>query len=227
MGHVVLASANPLLQWSFVTQNGSAIVSDLGTQAELTAIAVAIGFALSLPLALFVRRHGRARPAVLGFAGVLYTIPSLALFAVIQPVVGYFSTTAAEIPLVSYTLLILIRNTLTGLESVPEEVREAAEAMGYSPLDRLIRVDLPLALPSIFAGLRVATVTVVGLVTITAFIGQQVLGQLIIQGFQQTYNSPIVVALVLSVLLAGLGDLLFVVLERLTVPWARSSRRPA
>lgn len=220
---MTIASAGPLLQWSYVTGNTGAILSALGTQAELSAIAVVIGFAISLPLAVLVWRHTSARPVVLGVAGVLYTIPSLALFAVIQPVVGYFSTTAAELPLITYTLLILIRNILAGLDAVPADVREAARAAGYRPLAQLVRVDLPLALPSIFAGLRVATVTVVGLVTITAFIGQNVLGQLITQGFEQTYNSPITVALVLSILLAGLGDLLFVVLERCSVRWARPS----
>jgi osmoprotectant transport system permease protein len=223
----MIADADPLLQWSYVSQNTGTILSALGTQAELTVIAVVIGFAISLPLAVLVWRYSAARPPVLGVAGVLYTIPSLALFAIVQPIVGYFSTTAAEIPLVTYTLLILIRNILAGLDGVPDEVREAARAMGYTPLAELVRVDLPLALPSIFAGLRVATVTVVGLVTITAFIGQNVLGQLITQGFEQNYNSPIVVALVLSILLAGVGDLLFVGLERVTVRWARPARRQA
>jgi osmoprotectant transport system permease protein len=105
---------------------------------------------------------------------------------------------------------------------VPEEVREAARAVGYSPLAELVRVDLPLALPSVFAGLRVATVTVVGLVNVTAFIGLGGLGQLIITGFQESFNTPIVVALVLSIVLAGLGDLLFVVAERVVVRWART-----
>lgn len=223
----MIADANPLLQWSYVTQNTATILSALATQAELTVVAVAIGFALSLLLALLVWRYSRARPAVLGFAGILYTIPSLALFAVIQPIVGYFSTTAAEIPLVTYTLLILVRGILAGLDGVPDEVREAARALGYAPFAQLLRVDLPLALPAIFAGLRVATVTVVGLVTITTFIGQNVLGQLITQGFQETYNSPIVVALVLSILLASVGDLIFVVLELLVVRWGRPARSAA
>ncbi|MCU1495134.1 MAG: binding-protein-dependent transport system inner rane component [Acidimicrobiaceae bacterium] len=223
----MIAVSNPLLQWSYVTQNIGTILSALARQAELTVIAVVLGFAISLPLGVLVWRYAKARPAVLGFAGVLYTIPSLALFALVQPIVGYFSTTAAEIPLVSYTLLILVRNILAGLDGVPDDVREAARAMGYAPLAQLLRVDLPLALPSIFAGLRVATVTVVGLVTITTFIGQNVLGQLITQGFEQTYNSPIVVALVLSIALASVGDLLFVGLERVTVRWGRSSRSPA
>jgi osmoprotectant transport system permease protein len=222
----LIAVSNPLLQWSYVTQNIGTILSALARQAELTVIAVVLGFAISLPLGVLVWRYAKARPAVLGFAGVLYTIPSLALFALVQPIVGYFSTTAAEIPLVSYTLLILVRNILAGLDGVPDDVREAARAMGYAPLAQLVRVDLPLALPSIFAGLRVATVTVVGLVTITTFIGQNVLGQLITQGFEQTYNSPIVVALVLSIALASVGDLLFVGLERVTVRWGRSSRSP-
>ncbi len=140
----------------------------------------------------------------------------------IRPFTGFFSITTGEVALVSYTLLILIRNTVAGLDAVPEEVREAARAVGYSPLAELVRVDLPLALPSVFAGLRVATVTAVGLVNVTAFIGLGGLGQLIITGFQESFNTPIVVALVLSIVLAGLGDLLFVVAERVVVRWART-----
>lgn len=224
---LVIADANPVVSWSYVVQNQGTFLAQLALQAELTAVAVVIGFAISLPAALAVWGRPHARAIVLGLAGGLYTVPSLALFAVVQPIVGYFSATSAEIALVSYTLLVLIRNTLTGLEGIDPEVREAARAMGYSRSAELLRVDLPLALPSVFAGLRVATVTVVGLVTVTTFIGQDVLGTSIQRGFEQAYNTPIVVALVLSVLLAGAGDLLFVALERLVVRWARPRGRGA
>jgi osmoprotectant transport system permease protein len=157
--------------------------------------------------------------------GALYVVPSIALFALLGPLTGYFSVTTAEVALVSYTLLILIRNTVAGLDAVPAEVREAARGTGYTPLAELIRVDLPLAVPSILAGLRVATVTVVGLVALTAFIGQGGLGQLIIQGFSTNYNTPIVVGLVLSVLLAGVADALLVGLEHLAAPWSRAKKR--
>lgn len=221
----MIADANPIISWTYLNQNRGTFLAQLGVQAKLTVIAVAVGFAISLPVALAVWGRPRARGAVLGVAGALYTVPSLALFAVVQPIVGYFSTTSAEVALVSYTLLILVRNTLAGLEGIPPDVREAARAMGYTRLAELIKVDLPLALPSVFAGLRVATVTVVGLVTVTIFIGEDVLGQSIETGFQQSYNTPIVVALILSVLLAGVGDLLFVGLERLAIRWTPPKRR--
>lgn len=216
--------SDPLISWSYVRENSSIFLTQLGVQARLTAIAVAIGFVLALPLAVAVRNHRRGRALVTGIAGVFYTIPSLALFALVQPVVGYFSTASAEVALVSYTLLILLRNILTGLDQVPDAVREAARASGYRPLGALVRVELPLALPAIFAGLRVATVTVVGLVTVTTFIGQDVLGQSITQGFQNDFYTPIVVGLVLSVLLASAADLVLVGAERVVVRWGPPRR---
>lgn len=216
--------SDPLISWSYVRENSSIFLTQLGVQARLTAIAVAIGFVLALPLAVAVRNHRRGRALATGIAGVFYTIPSLALFALVQPVVGYFSTASAEVALVSYTLLILLRNILTGLDQVPDAVSEAARASGYRPLGALVRVELPLALPAIFAGLRVATVTVVGLVTVTTFIGQDVLGQSITQGFQNDFYTPIVVGLVLSVLLASAADLVLVGAERVVVRWGRPRR---
>jgi osmoprotectant transport system permease protein len=128
----------------------------------------------------------------------------------------------AEVALIGYTLLILIRNILTGLDAATDEVREAATAMGYTPAGAMIRVYLPLALPALFAGLRVATVTVVGLVTITAFIEWGGLGQLIINGFSDNFfYTPIVVGLVLSMALAAIGDATFALLERFIVRWTR------
>ena len=131
----------------------------------------------------------------------------------------------AEIALVGYTLLILIWNTVAGLDAVPDDAREAAAAMGYSPRAALVRVDLPLALPYVFAGLRVATATVIGLVTVTALIGLGGLGQQITYGFNIGYYTPIIVGLVLSVVLAAVCDLLLVGVQRLAVPWSRSARR--
>jgi osmoprotectant transport system permease protein len=140
----------------------------------------------------------------------------------VAPITGFFSITTAEVALVSYTLLILLRDTVAGLDSVPADVHDAAQGMGYSPFEELIKVQLPLAMPSIFAGLRVATVTVVGLVNVTAFIGQGGLGQLIIQGFQGDFNTEIVVGLSLSVLLAAFADALLVGAEKLSLPWLRT-----
>jgi osmoprotectant transport system permease protein len=137
------------------------------------------------------------------------------------------SYTTAEIALVGYTLLIMIWNTVAGLDAVPADTREAATALGYSQTAAMIRVDLPLALPFIFAGLRVATATVIGLVTVTALIGLGGLGQQITYGFNIGYNTPIIVGLVLSIALAAVADLILVGAQRLAVPWSRNRRAGA
>jgi len=151
---------------------------------------------------------------------ILATIPSLALFALLVPFTG-LSPTTAEIGLVAYTLLILVRNVVAGLEGVPEEVREAASGMGYRPLGRLLRVELPLALPVIVAGIRIATVTTIGLVTVTGLIGVGGLGALIIEGINRDFRTPLVVGSVGSVALAVTADIGLAGAARLLSPWAR------
>ena len=219
----LVGSAGPLLQWSWVSSQSGTILSLLVQHIELTAIAVGVGLVISLPLG--VARMAGYRPCARrwsGFTGLLYVIPSVALMALLAPLTGFFSVTTAEVALVGYTLLILLRNTVAGLSSVPADAHEAARGMGYTELEELFKVQLPLALPSVLAGVRVATVTTVGLVNVTAFIGQGGLGQLIIQGFGEDFNTPIVVGLVLSVLLAGVADAILVGVEHLVLPWRRA-----
>ena len=223
MVEMLVATTSPFIDWSWIQTNSRLIIDDLAQHAELTGIAIGGGLAISVPIALLAWRYRFTRSVILGLAGLLYTIPSLALFVLIQPLTGYFSVLTAEVALVGYTLLILVRNILTGLDAATEEVREAATAMGYTPAGAMIHVYLPLALPALFAGLRVATVTVVGLVTITAFIELGGLGRLITYGFSNYFYTPIVVGLVLSVALAAIGDATFVVLERFIVRWARAT----
>jgi osmoprotectant transport system permease protein len=221
-----MATAQPFFQWSYVTGQWGQISSDLIQHITLSLLALAIGLAISLPLALAAWRYRAVRVPAVTVASGLYIIPSLALFAILGPITGYVASyPTAEIALVGYTLLILIWNTLAGLDAVPPETREAATAMGYGPTARLIRVDLPLALPYVFAGIRVAAATVIGLVTVTALIGLGGLGQQITYGFNIAYYTPIIVGLVLSVALAAVCDLLLVGLQRLLIPWTRSSRR--
>jgi osmoprotectant transport system permease protein len=220
----LVGSAGPLIQWSWVSSQQGMILSLLVQHIELTVIAVAIGLAISLPLGICAWRVYALRLPLIGFASLLYVIPSVALLALCAPFTGFFSVTTAEVALVSYTLLILLRNIVAGLDSVPPDAHDAARGMGYTQLDELIKVQLPLAMPSVLAGLRVATVTTVGLVNVTAFIGQGGLGQLIIQGFQEDFNTPVVVALLLSVLLAGVADALLVGLEHIAVPWGNPVR---
>ncbi len=221
-----MGTAQPFFQWSYVTGQWSQISSDLLQHISLSLIAVGIGLCLSVPLALLAWRYRVLRSPIVGFASTLYIIPSLALFAILGPITGYVASyPTAEIALVGYTLLILIWNTVAGLDAVPAEAREAAVAMGYTPRAALVRVDLPLALPYVFAGLRVATATVIGLVTVTALIGLGGLGQQITYGFNIGYYTPIIVGLVLSVVLAALCDLILVGVQRVALPWSRSARR--
>jgi osmoprotectant transport system permease protein len=220
----MLLGTNPFFRWSYITSPGNHILSDLVQHIELSLIAVAIGTVISIPLAVLAWRYRIVRTPVFGLASALYIIPSLALFVILEPIFGVYSITTAEFALVGYTLLILIWNTVAGLDAVPEDAREAATALGYSRQAALVRVDLPLALPYIFAGLRVATATVIGLVTVTALIGLGGLGQQITYGFSADYNTPIIVGLVLSIALAAIADFLLVGAERLCVPWTRSRR---
>jgi len=213
-----------VIGWSIT--NWSEIQADLVQHIELTFIAVGIGLCIAVPLALVAWRYPITRAPFVGFSSVLYIIPSVALFAIVGAYTGYIASyLTAEIALVGYTLLILMWNTLAGLAAVPPEAKEASIALGYTRTATLWRVELPLALPYIFAGLRVATSTVVGLVTVTLFIGLGGLGQLVNYGFMASFTTPIIVALILAVLLAAICDLAWVGIERLVVPWSRSSRR--
>lgn len=190
----------------------------------LTVLAVGIGFAISMALALAIRDRPRLYGPIIGTTGILYAIPSLALFALLTPLTGLGTVLTAEIALVSYTLLILIRNIVEGFRAVPAEAIEAAEGMGYSALQRLIRIELPLALPIIVAGIRIATVTTVGLVTVTALIGLGGLGYLIVTIGVLRGSFGITAALtgiVLAVGLAVLADIGLLVLQRMLTPWAR------
>lgn len=228
----MVLGTNPFFRWSYVTGQWGQIQADLVQHIELTLIAVAVGTVIAVPLAVLAWRYRAVRTPVFGLASALYIIPSLALFAVLGGIVpgGYVpphSWITAEVALVGYTLLILIWNTVAGLNAVPTEAREAATALGYSPGAAVVRVDLPLALPYIFAGLRVATSTVIGLVTVTALIGLGGLGQQITYGFNIAYNTPIIVGLVLSIGLAALADLILVGVQRLAVPWNRTRRATA
>lgn len=224
---MLLAAGGPdsFLWWDWIGRHTDDITSAVTTHLRLTGIAIGLGLALSVPLALVARRYRRTQGAILGITGTLYTIPSLALFFLLGPLTGYTSIVTAEIALVSYTLLILIRNIVAGLDSVPEDVREAARGMGYAPVRQLVRVEIPLALPGIMAGLRIATVTTIGLVTVAAVIGQGGLGQLILDdGLQRDFTTPVVVGTVLSVALAFVADLALLGVQRLLTPWSRTRR---
>lgn len=206
--------------WDWVRRHLGVVGHATRQHLEMTAIAVGLGLLIAFPIALLAWRWRRLRGPAFAITGGLYTIPSLALFALLIPFTG-LSTTTVEIGLVSYTLLILVRNILIGLDAVPDEVREAARGMGFSPARQLVRVELPLAVPAIVAGIRVATVTTVGLVTIAALLGQGGLGTLIYDGLERDFRTPLVIGTVLSVALAAGADLGLLGIQWLVTPWSR------
>jgi osmoprotectant transport system permease protein len=207
-------------EWAWIGDNVDLIRQKLIEHLELTLIAVLVGMLISVPLGIYSYRHKVAYPPIASVTGLLYTIPSLALFAFLLPWTGLTITTA-EIGLVSYTLLILIRNIVSGLQGVPGDTKEAAVGMGYTARQLLWRVEMPLALPVIIAGLRLATVTTIGLVTVTSLIGLGGFGFLILDGFRDLDSSPLVVGAVASTLLAIALDAALVGAERRVTPWAR------
>jgi osmoprotectant transport system permease protein len=212
---------NPWLSWSYLHDNSDAILAATRQHVTLTVISVGLGLLLALPLALLARRSRRLETVIVGLAGIIYTIPSLALFAVLAPVTGLTQTTVV-IGLTAYTLLVLVRNVLAGLQGVPEEVVEAARGMGLGPGSLLWRVQLPLAVPAILAGVRVATVSTVALVTVGAVVSNGGLGQLIFEGFNNNfYRAEILTAMLLCVLLALVADALLLLVERALTPWTR------
>lgn len=191
---------------------------------SLAGIAMGIGLVISAGLALLIRDRPRWYGPVVGVTGTLYAIPSLALFALLTPLTGLGTVLTAEIALVSYTLLILTRNMVEGLRAVPAEAIEAARGMGYTATQRLLRVELPLALPIILAGIRIAAVTTIGLVTVTALIGLGGLGYLIVT-IGTTRGSfgltATLTGVVLAVGLAVIADFLLMALQRALTPWSR------
>jgi osmoprotectant transport system permease protein len=212
----------PLILWDWTFNHLPDIAHRVEEHLVLTGIAVGVGFVIAFVLSLAIRQLPGMYSPVTWLTGVMYSIPSLALFALLIPFTG-LSILTAEIGLVSYTLLILVRNIVSGIRSVPPDVRESAVGMGYSDWQLLWRIELPLATAVIIAGLRVALVTTIGLVTVTAVIGQGGLGALIIQGIQQFFATPLVIGAVLSIGLAIVLDGALVLLQHRVTPWTRTT----
>jgi osmoprotectant transport system permease protein len=206
---------------SWFTHNFNAVFKPaLIKHIELTAIAVGCGMVIAFSAAILAYKfHWFDTPFGL-LSAFLYTIPSLALFELLVQVTGINRFTA-EIGLVSYTLLILFRNTLTGLRGVPRSVIEAAQAMGYTPRQTLFRVEIPLATPAIMAGIRIATVTTISLATVAAYIGAGGLGTLIFDAIQSGFKTEFVAAGAMAILLAIIADVLLVIVQRAITPWSR------
>ncbi len=226
----VAAQANrPFIEWDWIVRNADRIWEQTLEHLFFTGTSVLAGLVISLALAaLAISRRGLYGPIV-ALGGILYSIPSLAAFGFLVPFFGLFSDSTAIIALTSYTILILVRNIVTGIEGVPEDVHEAAVAMGYRPWRLFKDIQLPLALPAIVAGLRIATVTVVGLVTVTALLGRGGLGRFILDGMAYSTGfvpTPILVGTALSVVLASVLDLALLLLQRVLTPWRRRTAGP-
>ena len=215
-----MTSGEPLIRWDWIGSHLDEIALRIGEHLELTVIALVVGLVIAFALSFVGLRIPRLYPPITWVSGILYTIPSLALFSMLVPYTG-LSVLTAEIGLVSYTLLILIRNIVGGIRSVPVEVRDAARGMGYTPRQILMRIELPLALGVIFAGIRVATITTIGLVTVTALIGEGGLGYFILLGIQLFFSTPLVIGALGSVALAVIADGALVLTQRALTPWTR------
>lgn len=214
----------PFFRIKWVIDNLDEIAGRVGEHLVMTGIAIVVGLVISFCLALLVRRVRPLYGPTIAITGAFYSIPSLALFALLIPITG-LSLLTAEIALVSYTLLILVRNIVAALDGVPAEVLDAADGMGFGALERLWRVELPIALPVIVAGVRIATVTTIGLVTVTSLIGLGGLGYLIVNtGINRFFATSIYTGVALSVALAVLADVGLERLQRWLTPWARAGQ---
>ena len=215
-----------MIDWAWAADH----LDELGGRAfqhlVFSAIAVGIGFVISLGLAILAVRRPLVRTPVVSASGILYTVPSIALFAALVPVTG-LSIVTAIIPLVLYTFLIYLRNMLAGLDGVPPVVLEAADGMGYGRRQRLVRVELPLALPLIVGGVRLATVSTIGLVTVSGILGDRFggLGFFIFEGYRRSFPTEIAFGAVPTIVLAIAADLVLQVIQRRLSPWGPGAGR--
>jgi osmoprotectant transport system permease protein len=214
-----------VIDWAWLVDHLDELAARTFQHLQLTLIAISVGFAISFALAILSIRRRALYGPVTAVAGVLYTVPSLAMFAALVPITG-LSILTAEIPLILYTLLIFVRNIVAGFDAVPPDVLEAADGMGYTSSQRLWRVELPLAIPLVVAGLRLASVSTIGLVTISGTLGDRFggLGFFIFEGNRRSFPTEILMGAVPSILLAIAIDLLLVRVQRAITPWTRSRR---
>lgn len=213
-------ATNPIVRWEYLVDEWDQISEAILQHLRLTLVSVGIGIVVAALLtALALRVRWTAAP-ISAISGVIYTIPSVALFGILVPYTGLTMWTAV-VPLVGYTLLVLVTNFVAGFRSVPPAVRDAADGMGLTPFRRVVGVELPLAAPLVITGLRIATVSTVGLVTVAAIVGQGGLGRLILDGLRRSFWTPMVVGSSLSILLALVLDLVILVISARLMPWTR------
>jgi osmoprotectant transport system permease protein len=215
------------MDWSFVTTNTGLIRSQLLEHVYLSFVPIVLALLLALVIGSLAVRYPRSYPVVFALSSAFYTVPSIALFVIMPGLIGsqILDPVNVVIALTLYSLSLLVRNVVDGLDATSEEVRQSAVSMGYTPLRQLLEVELPVALPLIFAGLRVATVANISMVSVGALIGVGGLGELMTTGFQRNFMTPVLVGLVLSVALALVADVLIVLVQRWLTPWARVVRQ--
>jgi len=214
------------MKWDWIGDNVGLIVGKLGEHLYLSLLPVVLGLAVALPLGFVVMRYPRLYAPMVTGSGVLYSIPSLSLFIVLPGILGtrILDPSNIIVALAVYTVALLVRTVVDGLRSVPDHVRQAATALGFRRYRQLLQVELPIALPVIVAGVRVATVANISLVSVGALIGVGGLGELFTDGFQRDFMTPIIVGVVLSVALALLADTVLVLVQRGLTPWARAGK---
>jgi osmoprotectant transport system permease protein len=220
-----LTGGSEFIDWEWLRENfWEDVVPAVQGHIFLSFVSIAIALVISLPVGVLSARYRKIYPPVTFVTGVLYSVPSLAMFAILVAAGISIGPTPVIIALVAYSLLILIRNTVAGLDSVPPETIDAARGMGLTDRQILVRVELPLALPIIVAGLRIATVTIIGIATIGAYINGGGLGKLIFDGINRQFPTMIIAGAVLATALAIVADLLLLAIERYLRPWARARR---
>lgn len=214
------------MNWGWIQNNLPDIASLLGQHALLAVLPVLAALAIALPLGYLVFRTGKAANPILAVLGVIYSIPSLALFVALPLVLGtpILDPLNVAVALTIYSVALLVRSVVDGLRSVPRDVKQSASAVGFSRWGRLLRVELPLAMPVIFAGLRVVTVSNIALVTVAVLVASGGLGQLFLRGYNSIFYTPLIVGLVLTVVLALLADAIILLIQRGALPWARGRR---
>ena len=217
-------ATNPIIRWEWVVEEGDQVSEAIVEHLTLTVLAMALGFAVSAVLAAIALRYRWTMTPITATTSLIYTLPSVALFALLAPVFGNLSRWTAVLPLAGYTLLVLVTNIVAGFQAIPQAVRDAADGMGMSPARRVTSVEIPLAMPYILTGVRIATVSTVGLVTVAAIIGQGGLGRLIFSGLRRAFWTPMTVGASLSIVLALVLDGLILLAGLWLMPWSRRRR---
>jgi osmoprotectant transport system permease protein len=218
------SDGEPLIRWEWIGDHTGELGQLSADHLKLALVPVLLGLLIAIPLGVLCARWPVLYPPTVAGANILYAIPSIALFMLFIQYTGLFSDWTLMLPLTLFTLSVLVPNVVDGLRSVPEPVRQAATAMGFGGLRRLVQVELPIAVPVVIAGARVASVASISLVSVGVLIGNGGLGQLFIDGYSRNFPTPIVVGSVTIIILALASDGLLVAAQRLLTPWARARR---